>query len=100
MITFIVLMATHQRFPLTGLAFGLIVVLSLILMIGGHYTSAEVPGFDWFKDVLNIERNNYDKVGHFTQGFVPAIIAGEIIIRNHVQGLNSLIIKSRSIILN
>lgn len=69
-------------------------------MIGGHYTSAEVPLFDWFKDVLNIERNNYDKVGHFAQGFVPAIIAREIITRNHVQGLNSLIIKSRGIILN
>jgi putative membrane protein len=83
-IAFIVLMATRQRFQLTGLAYGLILVLSLILMIGGHYTYAEVPLFEWFKDVFNLERNNYDKVGHFAQGFVPAIIAREIIIRNHV----------------
>jgi len=84
MIAFIILIATRQRFQLTGLAYGLILVLSLILMIGGHYTYAEVPLFDWFKDVFNLERNNYDKVGHFTQGFVPAIIAREIIIRNRV----------------
>jgi putative membrane protein len=84
MMAFIVLMATRQRFPLTGLAYGLILVLSLILMIGGHYTYAEVPLFEWFKDVFNQDRNNFDKLGHFAQGFVPAIIAREIIIRNHV----------------
>jgi putative membrane protein len=81
---FIVLMATRQRFPLTGLAYGLILFLSLILMIGGHYTYAEVPLFDWFKDVFNQDRNNFDKLGHFAQGFVPAIVAREIIIRNNV----------------
>ena len=81
---FIVLMVTRQRFPLTGLAYVLILVLSLILMIGGHYTYAEVPLFDWFKDVFNQDRNNFDKLGHFAQGFVPAIIAREIIIRNNV----------------
>ena len=80
----IILLATRQRFPLTGLAYGLILILSLILMIGGHYTYAEVPLFDWFKDVFNLGRNNYDKLGHFAQGFVPAIIAREIIIRNTV----------------
>jgi len=84
MMAFIVMMATRQRFPLTGLAYGLILVLSLILMIGGHYTYAEVPLFDWFKDVFNHGRNNFDKAAHFAQGFVPAIIAREIIIRNHV----------------
>jgi putative membrane protein len=84
MVAFIVLMTTHQRFPLTSLAYGLILVLSLILMIGGHYTYAEVPLFDWFKDVFNLDRNNFDKVAHFAQGFVPAIIAREIIIRNDV----------------
>jgi putative membrane protein len=84
MVAFIILMTTRQRFPLTGLAYGLILILSLILMIGGHYTYAEVPLFDWFKEVFNQDRNNYDKVGHFAQGFVPAIIAREIIIRNHV----------------
>ena len=84
MVTFIILMATRQRFQLTSLAYGLILVLSLILMIGGHYTYAEVPLFDWFKDVFNLDRNNYDKAAHFAQGFVPAIIAREIIIRNDV----------------
>jgi putative membrane protein len=84
MVVFIVLVATRQRFPLTGLAYGLILILSLILMIGGHYTYAEVPLFDWFKELFNQDRNNYDKVGHFAQGFVPAIIAREIIIRNLV----------------
>jgi putative membrane protein len=84
MVAVIILLATRQRFPLTGLAYGLILVLSIILMIGGHYTYAEVPLFDWFKDVLNQDRNNFDKAAHFAQGFVPAIIAREIIIRNTV----------------
>jgi len=84
MAAFIVLMATRQRFQLTNLAYGLILVLSLILMIGGHYTYAEVPLFEWLKDVFNQDRNNFDKLGHFAQGFVPAIIVREIIIRNHV----------------
>jgi putative membrane protein len=83
-IAVIVLIATRSRFPLTNLAYGLILIHSVILMIGGHYTYAEVPLFDWFKEVFNLERNNYDKVGHFAQGFVPAIIAREIIIRNYV----------------
>jgi len=84
MMAFIVLMVTRQRFPLTDLTYGLILFLSLILMIGGHYTYAEVPLFDWFKDVFNQDRNNFDKAAHFAQGFVPAIIAREIIIRNQV----------------
>ena len=84
MIGFIVLVATRQRFRLTGLTYNLILIHSIILMIGGHYTYAEVPLFDWLKEVLNFERNNYDKLGHLAQGFVPAIIAREIIIRNHV----------------
>ena len=80
----IILLATRQRFPLTVLAYGLILILSLILMVGGHYTYAEVPLFDWVKIVLNQDRNNFDKAAHFAQGFVPAIIAREIIIRNNV----------------
>lgn len=83
-IAFIILMATRQKFRLTNLAYSLILVHSLILMIGGHYTYAEVPLFNWLKEVFNFDRNNYDKVGHFAQGFIPAIIAREIIIRNHV----------------
>ena len=84
MAAFIVMMATRQRFPLTGLAYGLILVLSLILMIGGHYTYAEVPLFEWLKEAFHQDRNNFDKAAHFAQGFVPAIIAREIIIRNDV----------------
>ena len=53
-------------------------------MVGGHYTYAEVPLFDTIKELFNLERNNYDKVGHFAQGFVPAIIAREILIRKNV----------------
>lgn len=84
MIAFIVLVATRQKFRLTGLAYSLILIHSLILMVGGHYTYAEVPLFDWIRDTFNFDRNNYDKVGHFAQGFIPAIIAREILIRNHV----------------
>ena len=83
-IAFIVLMVTRQHFPLTDLAYGLILLLSVILMIGGHYTYAAVPLFDWFKDVFNQDRNNFDKAAHFAQGYVPAIIAREIIVRNQV----------------
>jgi len=83
-IGFVALAATRQRFPLTRLAYGLILIHSIILMVGGHYTYAEEPLFNWLKEVLGWERNNYDKVGHFAQGFVPVIIAREIIIRNKV----------------
>jgi putative membrane protein len=69
---------------------------SIVLMIGAHYTYAEVPLFDWLKVALELERNNYDKLGHFAQGFIPAIIAREILIRNQVVAsrnwLNFLII--------
>ncbi len=58
-------------------------------MVGGHYTYAEVPLFDTIKELFNFERNNYDKIGHFAQGFVPAIIAREILIRKHVVNGNS-----------
>ncbi len=81
---FVILVATRDRFPLTDLAYGLILILSLILMIGGHYTYAEVPLFEWIEETFNQDRNNYDKAAHFAQGFVPAIIAREIIIRNQV----------------
>lgn len=95
-IAFIALIATRKRFRLTDLAYSLILIHSIILMIGGHYTYAEVPLFDWLKDVFDLERNNYDKVGHFAQGFTPAIIAREILIRNHVllniKWLNFLVI--------
>ncbi|MGZ8928805.1 MAG: DUF2238 domain-containing protein [Methylobacter sp.] len=83
-IALIVLAKTREKFRLTDLAYNLILVHSLILMVGAHYTYAEVPLFDWLKDAFNLERNNYDKVGHLAQGFIPAIIAREVLIRNHV----------------
>jgi putative membrane protein len=78
---FAVLAATYQRFRLTNLAYVLITMHAVILMVGGHYTYAEVPLFNWIRDVLQQSRNNYDKVGHFAQGFVPAILTREILLR-------------------
>lgn len=79
-----VLVYTRRRFPLTPLAYALILIHSVILMIGGHYTYAEVPLFDSLRAVFDWQRNNYDKVGHFAQGFVPALIAREIFLRLNV----------------
>jgi putative membrane protein len=76
-----VLIATASRFPLTPLAYRLIFVHALILMLGGHYTYARVPLGFWLQDALNLARNHYDRIGHFAQGFVPAIIAREILLR-------------------
>ncbi|GGO73021.1 DUF2238 domain-containing protein [Bowmanella pacifica] len=84
LIGFVVLAMTWQRFPLTPLLYGLILLHCLILMVGGHYTYAEVPLFDYFKEWLGFERNHYDKLGHFAQGFVPAMIARELLIRKQV----------------
>ena len=75
------LVATRRRFPLTSLAYVLIAVHATILMVGGRYTYAEVPLFNWIRDVLHLARNNYDRVGHLAQGFIPAIVAREILIR-------------------
>ena len=80
----VILVVTHRTFPLTRLTYALILFHCIILMVGGHYTYAEVPLFDWIRDGFELERNNYDKVGHFVQGFVPAIIAREILIRKQV----------------
>jgi len=84
LIGFTVLALTYKKFKLTNLTYTLILIHCIILMIGGHYTYAEVPAFDWIRDYFNLQRNNYDKVGHFAQGFVPAIIAREIFIRKSV----------------
>jgi putative membrane protein len=75
---------TRRRFPLTRLAYVLILVHCIILIVGGHYTYAEVPLFDWIRDGFGQSRNNYDKVGHFVQGFVPAVVAREVTIRKAV----------------
>jgi len=76
----IVLAYTRKTFPLTPLAYILILVHAIILMVGGHYTYAEVP----FGDILGTGRNNYDKIGHLAQGFIPALLAREILIRKSV----------------
>ncbi|ASP47519.1 DUF2238 domain-containing protein [Cognaticolwellia beringensis] len=81
----LVLMAISLRsFPLTRLLYNFILLHCIVLMVGGHYTYAEVPLFDTIANWMGSERNNYDKVGHFFQGFVPALLAREILIRKCV----------------
>lgn len=75
------LVATHRRFPLTPLAYTLIFFHALILLIGGHYTYAEVPAFNWLRDTFHLSRNHFDRLGHFAQGFVPALLAREVLLR-------------------
>lgn len=84
LLVLIVLFLTQERFPLTPLAYWLILIHSLILMVGGHYTYAEVPVGDWVRDWIGGSRNNYDKLGHLAQGFIPAIVIREILVRNSV----------------
>src|SRR6476661_8880020 len=76
-----ILLATYRRFPLTPLAYTLIFVHACILMIGGHYTYARVPLGFWMQKTFHFARNHYDRIGHFAQGFVPAIVAREILLR-------------------
>ncbi len=80
----VVLFSTRRSFPLTPLVYFLILLHCIILMVGGHYTYAQVPLFDWIRDMTGGTRNNFDKLGHFAQGFVPAMIAREILIRKAV----------------
>jgi putative membrane protein len=84
LIVLLVLALTRKRFPLTQLAYWLILVHSVILMVGGHYTYAEVPVGEWVREWSGGTRNNYDKLGHLAQGFIPAIVIREILIRNSV----------------
>lgn len=79
-----VLALTYTRFPFTNLAYGLIALHAVILMVGGHYTYAEMPLFSWLRDYFGWDRNYYDRLGHVAQGFVPALIAREILLRNKV----------------
>jgi len=76
-----VLLATRRRFPLTPLLMVLLAIHACILMLGGKYTYAEVPLGNWVRDAFGLTRNHYDRVGHFAQGFVPAILAREILWR-------------------
>jgi len=82
LIVFVILAATYRRFRLTTLAYTLILLHCLILFLGAHYTYAEVDTFKFVRDFFGWQRNNYDKVGHFAQGFVPAIVAREVLIRH------------------
>jgi putative membrane protein len=75
------LVATRRRFPLTPLAYRLLFAHALILMLGGHYTYARVPLGFWVQDAFDLARNHYDRLGHFAQGFVPAILAREVLSR-------------------
>jgi putative membrane protein len=76
-----IVIATHRRFPLTPLLERLLTLHAVFLAVGGHYTYTLVPAGDWLRDVLGLARNPYDRIGHFLQGFVPAILAREILLR-------------------
>lgn len=76
-----ILVLTAHRFPLTPLVYRLLFVHALILMVGGHYTYAKVPLGFWVQDALGLARNHYDRLGHFAQGFVPAMLAREVLLR-------------------
>jgi putative membrane protein len=84
MVALIVLALTYKNFKLTPLVYSLILIHCIILMVGGHYTYAQVPFFDFIKEFFQQERNDYDKLGHLAQGFIPAMIAREIIIRKSI----------------
>lgn len=78
------LFASRERFPLTSLLLCLIFLHALVLIVGGHYTYARVPAGFWVQDLLGFERNHYDRLGHFLQGFEPAVLAREILLRKAV----------------
>lgn len=80
----LVLAYTYRSFKLTSLVYILILLHCILLMVGGHYTYAEVPLFDYLREPLGFTRNNFDKLGHFAQGFVPALVAREILIRKSI----------------
>jgi len=76
-----ILVVTYRYFVFTPLVYVLILIHALILMVGGHYTYAEVPWFNWLRDAYELSRNYYDRLGHFAQGFVPAMVAREILLK-------------------
>jgi putative membrane protein len=76
-----IFVATYRRFRLTPLLYRLLFIHALILMLGAHYTYARVPLGFWVQEILNLNRNHYDRVGHFAQGFIPAILSREVLIR-------------------
>ncbi len=81
LIGLVVIIATYKRFRLTTLLYVLICIHATILLIGGHYTYAEMPLFKWLRDTFSLGRNYYDRLGHLAQGFIPAMIAREVLLR-------------------
>ena len=81
-VVLVLLWVSHRRFPLTPLLYALIFVHAAILMLGGHYSYARVPLGDWLRDAFALARNPYDGIGHFAQGFIPAIAARELLLRH------------------
>lgn len=75
---------TYQRFRFTTLVYALMLLHAIVLMVGGHYTYAEVPLGFWARDAFHLGRNHYDRLGHFMQGFVPALVAREVLVRRNV----------------
>lgn len=84
LIGIVIVLATRRHFPLTPLLYTLLCLHAVTLMVGGHYTYSDVPLGFWMRDAFGFTRNHYDRIGHFAQGFVPAIIAREILIRRGV----------------
>lgn len=81
MIGGVILISTYRRFPLTSLSYLLIWLFALILMTGGHYTYAEVPIGNWARDAFGLSRNHFDRIGHFFQGVIPAMVGRELLLR-------------------
>jgi putative membrane protein len=81
MVALVLLWVSWRRFPLTRLVYGLIFVHALVLMLGGHYTYAHVPLGFWMQDIFGLARNPYDGIGHLAQGFIPAMVARELLLR-------------------
>lgn len=76
-----ILLLTYRRFPFSRLAYGLMLLHAVILLVGAHYTYAEMPLFNWLRDSYDLDRNYYDRLGHLAQGFIPAIVVREILLR-------------------
>jgi putative membrane protein len=84
LIALVILAATYKKFQFSNFIYGLVLFHSIVLMIGGHWTYAEVPFGYWIQEIFNFSRNHYDRFGHLMQGFVPALVARELIIRNNI----------------
>lgn len=84
LIALAVLAITYRRFQFTTLVYTFILIHAVILMVGGHYTYAEVPIGNWVRDAFHLGRNHFDRLGHFMQGFVPALVAREVLLRRKI----------------